>query len=385
MAYLYINSQGKEVRSHSYSAGSLFHECAQKYKLARLDGWKERENRASQQFGIALEESIRVYHQLDLAEALDNFRRLWTAQRDAELKYTMTEGNWENLSKSGDEMLRLYDLRLPLFPIDPKNVQFQIKYYKELFPGTDMAGIEFVAYVDMVTRSRATLGDAMIVDIKTSGVSLDTTPGILSLDQQLRTYAWVTGVSDVAFLWFQKCGRSLERGSYVNLLQSVADVPAGTAMVVAALDKSDEFAPGDLVWLVKNEAAIEAMNAAQGYKEGKLEQTKAAKERKLEWLKANAHRVPNDVFTKQRVQFVNAHIGLNEQLEAARQIGQDVAQIVYSNSENFWPLQGGVRYPNNKCLSCCMRGNCLTNTQLRDTLVSRSDEEWDVPANEDPE
>ena len=74
MAYLYINSNGKEVRSHSYSAGSLFHECAQKYKLARLDGWKEREQRASQQFGIALEAAIKTYHELDLAEALVTFQ-----------------------------------------------------------------------------------------------------------------------------------------------------------------------------------------------------------------------------------------------------------------------------------------------------------------------
>ena len=39
----------------------------------RLDGWKEREQRGSQQFGIALEEAIRVYHQIDLPEALAHF------------------------------------------------------------------------------------------------------------------------------------------------------------------------------------------------------------------------------------------------------------------------------------------------------------------------
>lgn len=297
------------------------------------------------------------------------------------MKYTATEQNWEVLAKSGEEMIRLYDLRLPLFPIDPRNVKFQIKYYKELFPGdTNLSGIEFVAYIDMVTKSRATLGDSMIVDIKTSGKAFDSTPGMLSLDQQLRSYAWVTGVPDVAFLNFIKTGRSVDRGDYVALLENhPSGINAGTGMVVAALDKGDEFATGDLAYLVASEALIDDMNQAQGYKNGKLEQTNAAKERKLNWLKTYALRVPFETFTKQKIQFVNAHIGLNEQLETARQIGQDVAQIVYSNQENFWPLQGGIRFPNDKCVRCQFRGNCLTNPQLRDTLVFRSDEEWDAP------
>jgi hypothetical protein len=345
-----------------------------------LDGWKEREQRASQQFGIALEESIQVYHQLDLAEALDNFRRLWEAQRIADLKYTATEGSWENLAKSGEEMLRLYDLRLPLFPIDISNVKFQLKYYKELFPGTEMAGIEFVAYVDMVTKSRATLGDAMIVDIKTSVGSLDMTPGILALDQQLRTYAWVTGISDVAFLWFQKCGRSFEKGSQVSILENIDDAGrtfrAGESAVVAVAEENEGVPL--LLYLLKNEAAIDLMNQAQGYKNGKLEQTKDAKARKIEFLVNNSVRTDARNVTKQRIQFVNAHIGLNEQLDAARQIGQDVAQIVYSNQENFWPLRGGIRFPNDKCVRCQMRGICLQNNEIRDTLVFRSDEDWDA-------
>jgi len=62
MAHLYVNSKGQEVRSFSYSAGSLFHECAQKFKLSRLDGWRERELRASMEFGKAIENAIQAYH-----------------------------------------------------------------------------------------------------------------------------------------------------------------------------------------------------------------------------------------------------------------------------------------------------------------------------------
>jgi hypothetical protein len=392
MAYLYVNAQGREVRSHSYSAGSLFHECAQKYKLARLDGWKEREQRASMQFGIALEAAIKTYHELDLAEALITFRSIWGPLQNAALTYTHTEQNWEALGKSGEEMIRLYDLRLPLFPISPSYVKFQIKYYKELFPGTEMAGIEFVAYVDMLTKSRANLGDPMIVDIKTSGVALDSTPGILALDQQLRTYAWVTGISEVGFLWFQKCGRSLERGDFVALLenagaQSEPKLYAGESAVVIKYQEAEPARPADPekprskskeavpeeTWIVENESVIEQMFEKCG-----RGQTKEEKDARTAFIQTNAVKVDKNTLTRQRVSFVSAHIGAAEQLEAARQIGQDVAQIVYSNQENFWPLQGGIRYPNNKCCSCAMRGNCLTNAELRDKLVFRSDEDWDV-------
>ena len=394
MAHLYINAKGFEVRSHSYSAGSLFHECAQKYKLARLDGWKEREQRASQQFGIALEEAIRVYHQLDLGEALQHFQYLWSAQQNVELKYTATEGDWFALKNSGLEMLRLYDLRLPLFPIDPADVKFQIKYWKELFPGdTNLSGIEFVAYIDMVTRSRATLGDPMIVDIKTSSKLFDSTPGMISLDQQLKSYAWVTGVSDVAFLNFVKTGRGIERGTQVSLLEPAGNFYAGSSAVVIKYQEAEMARPADPekprskpkdavpeeTWIVKDETVITEMFRICG--SGQL---KEEKEKRTAFIQANATLVDKSILTTQRIQFLNGFISQEDQLDAAKIIGHDVAKIVYANSENFWPKEGSIRFPNDRCIRCQFRGNCLQNSQLRDTLVFRTDEEWDVPQ-ADPE
>jgi hypothetical protein len=221
----------------------------------------------------------------------------------------------------------------------------------------------------------------MIVDIKTSGKAFDSTPGMLSLDQQLRSYAWVTGVPDVAFLNFIKTGRSIDRGDQVSVLENIQDglksFFAGESAFVAAYEE-DELAP-PLVYLLKHESDLDAMKDAQGYKNGKLEQTKAAKERKIAFLADNCVRADARLVTKQKIQFVNAHIGLEEQLEAAKIIGHDVSKIVYANQENFWPKEGGIRFPNDKCVRCQFRGNCLQNSQLRDNLVYRTDEEWDAP------
>lgn len=381
MAHLYVNSKGFEVRSHSYSAGSLFRECAQKYKLARLDGWKEREQRASMEFGKAIESAIQFHHLNKLSGGHEEFSRLWELQRGRDLKYTASEGNWENLAKSGVEMLKLYHTRLPLFPFDLSTPpEFQIKYYKEMFPGTDMSGIEFVAFIDMRVRSKLSLGDALGIDIKTSGKLI---PDMLGLDPQLCAYAWVTGIPDWGFLNLIKTNRSIEKGDYVALLEPTAKFFAGQTVVVAAMDKGDENAPGDLAWLVTGERELEAVQQAQGYKNGKLEQTNAAKERKLAWLKENAVRIPTNVLTKQQIQFVHTHIGLAEQLEASKKIAHDTVQIVYSNNENYWPKEGGIRFPNDKCVRCSMRGLCLGNSELNDQLVFRTDEEWDISSEEE--
>ncbi len=331
-AYLYINSHGKEVKSFSYSAGQLFHECAQKYKLARLDGWKERELRASMEFGKVLENAIQAYH----------------------------------MNRSVEDALKM-------------------------FPGTDMAGIEFVAYIDMRVRSKITLGDALGIDIKAMNKPIP--EGMLSLDPQICTYAWVTGISDWAFLNFIKTGREFERGTQVSFLEKVGELMAGQTGVVIkyqAFEPAEPAQPANTnkpkskpkaevpavpeqTWIVKDDSVVELMFEQCG-----RGQTKEEKEKRLAFIQANATLVDKSILTKQKIQFVQGHIGLTEQLEASKRIAHDTVQIVYSNNENYWPRSGGIRFPNDSCTRCQMRGLCLNNTQLSDTLVVRSDEEWDA-------
>lgn len=396
MAFLYVSAKGKEVCSTSYSSGDLLHFCPQKYKLQKIDGWQEREKdfKASLKFGIAMESALRFHHENGMAGGPEEFVRLWTEHKDnPDLKFTPVEHSWENLLHDGVELLKLYHIRLPLFPID-LSVQptFQVKYWKELFPGTELAGIEFVAYVDMVTRAKDTFGDPLGVDIKTSGAAFDMTENIASLDQQLRTYAWVTGISDWAFLNLQKVGRTLERGSQISLLEAVGEFWPGRAAVVI---KYQEYEPAEAadpakpkskptpevpeeLWIVECEADIQEM-----FMECGKGQKKEEKEAREAWIRTHATLVPRETVTKQRIQFVRAHIGLEEQLEAARQVGQDVAQIVHFRQENWFPKQGGIRWPNDRCVRCPMRGVCLGDNKLRDELLFRTDEDWDIQKDED--
>lgn len=397
-AHLYINSKGYPVTRHSYSASDTFSFCAQKYKLARVDGWTEKTRNASQKFGIAFEDAIRYYHEtdLDLSAALLKFATDWAVHfADTELHYTATESSWEALNNSGRELLQLYALRLPSLPILTNPVpKFQIQYSKEVFPGTKLAGIEFIAYVDMIARAKENYSIGLqlvgtgprkiLIDIKTSGVALDTTPGILALDQQLRTYAWVADIETVAFLWFVKTSRAIEKGSWISLLADAGKFRAGDRAVVIKFQEAREAEPADPekpkskpkaalpeeIWIVHHTAVIEEMVSRCGGG-----QTKAEKEARDIFIRENATLVAKENITKQRIQFETANISLADRAEAATSIGHDIAQIVYANENNQWPKQGGVRFPNNKCGFCSMRGICLNNAELRDELVERKDDE----------
>lgn len=379
MAYLYVNSKGQEIRRHSYSAGDTFHFCNKKYELQRKRGYREKEQRASMAFGKAIEDAVRFYHLTNnCLDAVGHFSLLWEALRNEPLVYTATEVDWQSLLLSGQELIRLYHLKLPWLPFKAENIKFQTELTKEVFPQTDLAGIEFVAYVDMIAEAKT--GGNIVIDIKTSGTMLDTTPGIHALDQQLRSYSWITGIAEVGFLVLVKTDRGLSKGSWVSLLQGVEDPAgrggefsynAGNMAIVAQAPKGDDT---DMVWIVKPTVNLDDLKAAGGERPN----TKGGKFQKSAWMANNAALVPKTILTKQRIQFLPATVDAEAQQEAADQIGEDITLIVRANQSNKWKKQGGTRYPNNKCSMCSMRGICLKDDRLRDELLTRDDIlEWD--------
>jgi len=318
-----------------------------------------------------------------MAGGPEEFVRLWTVYKDmADMKFTPVEHSWENLLHDGVELLKLYHIRLPLLPIDMSvKPTFQVKYWKELFPGTELAGIEFVAYVDMVCRSKDDFGDPMGVDIKTSGMVFDSTENIASLDQQLRTYAWVTGIDKWAFLNLQKCGRSLERGSYISLLEPVGDYFAGQSAVVIKYQEYEPPVPAqpadpakpkskpkdaipevpEEVWIVKDDSIIKKMLADCG-----SSQKKEEKEAREAFIQANAILVPRLSITRQRVQFVTAHIGPEEQMEAARQVGrtQHSGNAVLQRLRRGRQSRCGKQQHGKQVAQCCPRAGHYPDSNI---------------------
>jgi PD-(D/E)XK nuclease superfamily len=365
--HLYVNSKGWEVTRHSYSGSDSFNYCARKYFLERVQGWQERIDRSSKHFGTTLEHAIIFWHQRgqNITEAVAEFNRVWREHHPDELakrkvqqySYTKSDMDWDRLSLTGQELVRLYAIRYPNFPYivrDPMTA-FQVETNIEVFPSSKLAGIEFTSYIDLVAYIKESPMTPMIIDMKTSGKDV---PEYTALDPQLRSYAWVKGWPDVAFLWFRKCGRQISSGDAITLLEPRAGLSSGADAVVIS---KDDFG----LFVTQNKRDYDEMGAQfKGT-------SKAVEAARKAYIESHGILVPESAITKQRVQFKSAIITPESSEDIGRAIKRDIIAITQATEKDFFPMQSGVRFPNEKCPMCAMRGICSGNSDLRDALLMR--------------
>ena len=423
---LYINSSGKDVTHSSYSSRQTYRHCPREFQHTRIEGWSDKAQRAAPLFGRCIESGVQAYEEGGRSSdaGVKVFRRLWEEVKlmpeFKELVYTTTEGSWEQLLKSGTEMQKLYEVKAPYLPI-VKPV-FQQKIRKTIFPGTNLAMLENVAILDMlsfpawnhkllpkisvdvechncaVRWSCSLEADGpvfvpcdehrrreLIIDVKTSGKDFPT--DLVALDPQLAEYAWQTRIPDVAFLWFVKAGHGFKKGSRITLLQAnqalwagweglVIDItePFGPATEDGKFTAQEEDKPvglyiGDYAALTKYEAAIKGLR-------GKARD--AAEKKALdEGLGDGTIIAANDTHvTKQRLQFAAARLSEQEMDDVGRSVAQSTVEMVRAHEENFYPKMPGVRFPNERCGFCSMRWLCLHRPEERDKNLTRRGEEW---------
>jgi hypothetical protein len=383
MAILYIDADGNERNRHSYSAGLEYDHCPYKYYLHRCVGWKEKATKAALLFGIALEDAIQFYHTTNGRGGEEEFIRLWSMHKDAQLTYTKKEIDWTSLMRAGREMMRLYAIRLPQLPI-PMDTVFQRKFTKEVFPNDPKyGGIEFFAKLDMIASVDedhpmlpianvpldANGKRSVIIDIKTSGIDLDSTTGIVAHDLQLREYCWATGIYTVAFLWFKKAGHGLKKKYRVTLLADAGRFSAGEEVIIASTE-------GDNLYVVGNTDMLEEMNKAQGRKEdGTMDTKKEAKIRAQEWREQNAVLVPAADVTRQRMQFSAGIVTKEGAKDAGAIVANQIVKIVNSWETNIWPNTFGVRFPHDDRRDIYFKAFVLRDNAFRDSMFEQKVEE----------
>ena len=368
MAHLFINSKGSPHRKHSYSSGNIFDQCPYKYYLMKVLGWKERDNKASFKFGHAVEESVQFYHdhggQLDIAE---DFDRRWAAHKDdTSIKYSAAEKNWETCRVMGRDMVRLYAAVQPKLPIPmgAKSV-WQRNYAKEVFPSDPNYGeIEFEGRLDIVCYvdpKHPTLTEfnsteqyrPLIVDIKTSAVEFPEQPGLAALDAQLRVYSWISGIRDVALLWFVKKGLGYKKGYTVYFIDKVGDFEPGDSGIVESLD-------GDHLFVVKHDFMLSQPDKY-------------------------ATRVKLTSVTKQMLQFNSGRVTEQSAIDAGRIAGRQIIGIVNAWKTQAWPNTFGIRYPRDDRNDSYFRAFVLGDEAYKKQNFTKSDEEsFDTLFQEEP-
>ena len=368
MSHLYTSASGREVTHGSSSSLDTFRLCRRKFKLSRIDGWKQKARKASLEIGKCLESALQFYHDngLNPGDFEDEWKRLWLKFEPIELVYTDQEKDWKSVYTLGSEWARLYQILLPTFPI--RNPKFQLQFLKKLWPGSDLDDLEFMGYVDIL--STLADGSRCVIDVKTAKTRLSIAPGMMALDGQLRKYAWLSGITNVGFLNFVKCDpNSFRKGVDITLLEDCGDWKAGQELVIlGAVDPKE----GDerQYFNVATEATVQLMDEELDQISGKGSKEKKEQVYQSYAVRSLVNTVPRDFITKAKLQMVCGTIPEGDLPEIGQQIGQDMLGIKSAFENNAFFKDGGVRFPNAICSWCEMLPICNRNDARRDeTLV----------------
>jgi PD-(D/E)XK nuclease superfamily len=175
----------------SYTQIAQYLRCPRSYRYRYLDGWREKENRASLLFGRAFEKALASYFAGDDSAAA--LFKEWARYQDAQVEYSKGD-DWERMFRQGVQLLErlAQDDRIR---ISQPQRNMQVKLVRPLSAGND-----FVAYLDAVGTLA---GQPTLLEWKTTTARYPEEPdGLLALDPQLICYSWISGISEVAVVAF---------------------------------------------------------------------------------------------------------------------------------------------------------------------------------------
>ena len=177
--------------TYSFTQISHYLGCPRRYRHRYLDGWREKETRASMLFGRVFEKALAAYFRREDAGA--TLFQEWAAFQETPLEYSNGD-TWERMYRQGVQLLErlAQDDRVRIR--QPRR-QLQIKLTRPLSNGND-----FLAYLDALGYLD---GTRCLLEWKTTTSRYAEEPeGLLALDPQLLCYSWVSGLEDVALVVF---------------------------------------------------------------------------------------------------------------------------------------------------------------------------------------
>ena len=177
--------------TYSYTQISQYLGCPRRYRYRYLDGWNEKDTRATMLFGRAFEQALSAYFRRDDPGAV--LFREWAAYKDRKLEYS-NGATWDRMLQQGIQLLERFAQDDRVRIRQPRK-NLQVKFTRTMPNRND-----FVAYIDAIGTLDST---RCLLEWKTTSSRYPEEPqGLLMLDPQLVCYSWITGISDVAQVVF---------------------------------------------------------------------------------------------------------------------------------------------------------------------------------------
>ena len=176
---------------YSYTQISQYLRCPRQYRYRYMDGWQEKDTRASMIFGRCFEKALGAYFRNE--DSVATLFEEWSAYQDAALEYGKTDC-WDKMLHQGTHLLHLFVQENRVRVSRPLQ-DLQMKIIRSL-PNAN----EFIAYVDAIGEID---GRPYLIDWKTTTSRYADEPeGLWALDPQLICYSWMSGIRDVAMVVF---------------------------------------------------------------------------------------------------------------------------------------------------------------------------------------
>src|SRR6201998_2941578 len=175
----------------SYTQIAQYLRCPRSYRYRYLDGWKEKNVRATLLFGRCFEKALGAYFRReDSGAALFSE---WAIYKDTPLEYSHGD-TWERMLRQGIQLLERLAQDDRIKVRQPKD-NMQVRLIGSLSDRND-----FIAYIDAIGQID---GNTCLLEWKTTTSLYPEEPnGLLALDPQLICYSWMSGISEVALIAF---------------------------------------------------------------------------------------------------------------------------------------------------------------------------------------
>ena len=177
--------------TYSYTQISQYLSCPRRYRHRYLDGWQEKDTRASMLFGRAFEQALAaLFRREDPAGVL--FEQ-WALCKDMALTYSGND-TWDRMLQHGIQLLDRFAQDGRVRIRQPQRHQ-QIQFRKAVAGRND-----FVSYVDAIGELD---GAKCVLEWMTTSARYPEEPvGISALDPQLICYSLMSGIDEVAQVVF---------------------------------------------------------------------------------------------------------------------------------------------------------------------------------------
>jgi hypothetical protein len=177
---------------YSYTQLSTYLQCPLKYKYHYLDGWQERDDKASLVFGRVFQ--MAVESQFLVSNSVRFFTEHWQKVKDLSLEYASGD-SWEKMFEQGKTLLQLFQQHQRV-QIEDGRTDFQVKFRRPL----SLSQRHFLAYLDALGYVD---GISCLIEWKTSTQCYPSSlPRMIELDPQLVCYSWAAQKQQVCLVNF---------------------------------------------------------------------------------------------------------------------------------------------------------------------------------------